>query len=79
MDFACNHYSSLFLCFPPYCRQYLKFVAAEPDFFLDTKEQDQENPEIPGRPVLFGPKFVAQRLYQLCPAEVSETVKATQS
>nr|CAB3461680.1 unnamed protein product [Digitaria exilis] len=49
--------------------EFLKFVAAEPDFFLDTKVLDQENPDIPGHPVIFGPKFVAQRLYQLSPPE----------
>ncbi|CAN6328504.1 unnamed protein product [Urochloa humidicola] len=49
--------------------EYLKFVAAEPDFFLDTEVLEQENPEIPGLPVIFGPKFAAQRLYQLSPAE----------
>lgn len=52
------------------CCQFLKFVGAEPDFFLDTKELHQENPNIPGRPVIFGPKFTAQRLYQLSPPEV---------
>ncbi|XP_066368305.1 probable esterase PIR7A [Miscanthus floridulus] len=49
--------------------EFLKFVGAEPDFFLDTKELHQENPNIPGRPVIFGPKFTAQRLYQLSPPE----------
>ncbi|KAF8765831.1 hypothetical protein HU200_008345 [Digitaria exilis] len=48
-------------------------VINRPDFFLDTKVLDQENPDIPGHPVIFGPKFVAQRLYQLSPPEVSQT------
>jgi len=46
------------------------FIGAKPDFFLDTKVLHQENPNIPGRPVIFGPKFTAQRLYQLSPPEV---------
>ncbi|GJN14193.1 hypothetical protein PR202_gb00984 [Eleusine coracana subsp. coracana] len=46
-----------------------EFVAEEPDFFLDTKLLEQENPEIPGNPVIFGPRFMAQKLYQLSPAE----------
>jgi hypothetical protein len=52
--------------------QFLKFVAEDPDFFLDTKELEQENPEIPGNPIIFGPRFMAQRLYQLSPPEVRE-------
>ncbi|GJM88399.1 hypothetical protein PR202_ga04457 [Eleusine coracana subsp. coracana] len=41
----------------------------EPDFFLDTKLLEQENPDIPGHPVIFGPRFMAQKLYQLSPPE----------
>lgn len=40
-----------------------------PDFFLDSKELQQENPEIKGKPFIFGPNFMAQRLYQLSPPE----------
>jgi hypothetical protein len=69
--FTCNLIQSS-LSLSCYCRQFLKFVAVEPDFFLDTKELDQENPEIRERPVIFGPKFAAQRLYQLSPKEVRE-------
>ncbi|CAD6272311.1 unnamed protein product [Miscanthus lutarioriparius] len=45
----------------------LAFVG--PDFFLDSKELEQENPEIKGKPFIFGPNFVSQRLYQLSPPE----------
>ncbi|KAL6619368.1 hypothetical protein ACP70R_034507 [Stipagrostis hirtigluma subsp. patula] len=48
---------------------FLKFVEEKPDFFLDTKELVQSNPEIPGHPVIFGPNFMAERLYQLSPPE----------
>nr|CAB3461681.1 unnamed protein product [Digitaria exilis] len=40
-----------------------------PDFFLDSKELQQENPEIKGKPFIFRPNFMAQRLYQLSPPE----------
>ncbi|KAJ1254654.1 hypothetical protein BS78_K008600, partial [Paspalum vaginatum] len=47
-----------------------EFVEQEqPDYFLDTKQVAQENPEIPGTPIIFGPNFMAQRLYQLSPPE----------
>ncbi|TVU19095.1 hypothetical protein EJB05_35228, partial [Eragrostis curvula] len=49
--------------------EYLRFIAEEPDFFLDTKQLQQENPEIPGNPIIFGQNFMAQRLYQLCSPE----------
>ncbi|CAL5094600.1 unnamed protein product [Urochloa decumbens] len=42
---------------------------AGPDFFLDSKELQQENPEIKGKPFIFGPNFMAQRIYQLSPLE----------
>ncbi|CAN6360349.1 unnamed protein product [Urochloa humidicola] len=45
----------------------LAFVG--PDFFLDSKELEQENPDIKGKPFIFGPNFMAQRLYQLSPPE----------
>ncbi|TVU19089.1 hypothetical protein EJB05_35221, partial [Eragrostis curvula] len=45
----------------------LAFVG--PDFFLDSKELEQENPEIKGKPFIFGPNFMAQRLYHLSPPE----------
>ncbi|WVZ98258.1 hypothetical protein U9M48_043723 [Paspalum notatum var. saurae] len=40
-----------------------------PGFFMDSKEFEQENPEIKGKPFIFGPNFMAQRLYHLSPAE----------
>ncbi|KAL6620133.1 hypothetical protein ACP70R_035272 [Stipagrostis hirtigluma subsp. patula] len=40
-----------------------------PDFFMDSKELQQENPEIKGKPFIFGPNFMAQRLYHLSPPE----------
>ncbi|KAG0517822.1 hypothetical protein BDA96_09G122400 [Sorghum bicolor] len=40
-----------------------------PDFFLDSKELEQENPEIKGRPFIFGPNCMAEKLYQLSPPE----------
>ena len=52
-----------------HCSQLLAFVG--PDFFLDSKELQQENPEIKGKPFIFGPNFMAQRLYQLSPPEVT--------
>lgn len=50
-------------------KEFLKFIEAEPGFFLDTKELAQENPDIPGNPTLLGPNFTAQMLYQLSPPE----------
>ncbi|KAF0926165.1 hypothetical protein E2562_022003 [Oryza meyeriana var. granulata] len=47
--------------------EYLSFVGAE--FFLDSRELEQTNPDIPGNPVIFGPNFMAQKLYQLSPPE----------
>ncbi|KAG2619722.1 hypothetical protein PVAP13_3NG131600 [Panicum virgatum] len=40
-----------------------------PNFFLDSMELQQENPDIKGKPFIFGPNFMAQRLYQLSPPE----------
>lgn len=40
-----------------------------PDFFMDSKELEQKNPEIEGKPFIFGPNFMAQRLYHLSPPE----------
>jgi hypothetical protein len=45
-----------------------------PDFFLDSEELQQENPEIKGKPFIFEPNFMAQRLYQLSPPEVTLTL-----
>ncbi|XP_040380291.1 probable esterase PIR7A [Oryza brachyantha] len=47
--------------------EYLSFVGA--DFFLDSMELEQTNPDIPGNPVIFGPNFMAEKLYQLSPPE----------
>ncbi|WVZ98278.1 hypothetical protein U9M48_043741 [Paspalum notatum var. saurae] len=41
----------------------------EPEYYLDTKQVAQENPDIPGNPIIFGPNFMAQRLYQHSPPE----------
>ncbi|KAL5202101.1 hypothetical protein ABZP36_013053 [Zizania latifolia] len=47
--------------------EYLGFVGAE--FFLDSRQLEQQNPEIPGNPEIFGPNFMARMLYQLSPPE----------
>jgi len=52
-----------------HCSQLLAFVG--PDFFLDSKELQQENPGIKGKPFIFGPNFMAQKLYQLSPSDVT--------
>ncbi|KAG8067840.1 hypothetical protein GUJ93_ZPchr0005g14964 [Zizania palustris] len=36
---------------------------------LDSRQLEQENPEIPGNPEIFGPNFMARMLYQLSPPE----------
>uniref|UniRef100_A0A0D3G6U4 AB hydrolase-1 domain-containing protein n=1 Tax=Oryza barthii TaxID=65489 RepID=A0A0D3G6U4_9ORYZ len=48
-------------------REYVSFVGA--DFFLDSRVLEQTNPDIPGNPEIFGPNFMAQKLYQLSPPE----------
>nr|XP_015638853.2 probable esterase PIR7A [Oryza sativa Japonica Group] len=47
--------------------EYVSFVGA--DFFLDSRVLEQTNPDIPGNPEIFGPNFMAQKLYQLSPPE----------
>uniref|UniRef100_A0A0E0L1R7 AB hydrolase-1 domain-containing protein n=1 Tax=Oryza punctata TaxID=4537 RepID=A0A0E0L1R7_ORYPU len=47
--------------------EYLSFVGA--DFFLDSRVLNQTNPDIPGNPEIFGPNFMAHKLYQLSPPE----------
>jgi len=55
--------------------QLLAYVG--PNFFLDSMELQQENPDIKGKPFIFGPNFMAQRLYQLSPPEVTFKLDAT--
>ncbi|KQK06632.1 probable esterase PIR7A [Brachypodium distachyon] len=40
-----------------------------PDHFMDSEELEQRNPKIEGKPFIFGPKFMAQRVYNLSPPE----------
>lgn len=37
---------------------------------MDSEELEQRNPKIEGKPFIFGPKFMAQRVYNLSPPEV---------
>ena len=55
--------------------QLLAYVG--PDFFLDSTELQQEDPNIKGKPFIFGPNFMAQTLYQLSPPEVTFKLDAT--
>ncbi|TVU19100.1 hypothetical protein EJB05_35233, partial [Eragrostis curvula] len=66
---GCGRFADNFLCCGKKICQYLWFIAEEPDFFLDTKQLEQENPEIPGNPIIFGPNFMTRRLYQLSSPE----------
>uniref|UniRef100_A0A0E0DQQ1 AB hydrolase-1 domain-containing protein n=1 Tax=Oryza meridionalis TaxID=40149 RepID=A0A0E0DQQ1_9ORYZ len=47
--------------------EHVNYVGAE--FFLDSMELEQQNADIPGNPVIFGPNFMAQILYHLSPQE----------
>uniref|UniRef100_A0A0E0PLL2 AB hydrolase-1 domain-containing protein n=1 Tax=Oryza rufipogon TaxID=4529 RepID=A0A0E0PLL2_ORYRU len=47
--------------------EHVNYVGVE--FFLDSMELEQQNADIPGNPVIFGPNFMAQILYHLSPQE----------
>jgi hypothetical protein len=37
---------------------------------MDSKEFEQKNQKIKGKPFIFGPEFMAQRVYNMSPTEV---------
>uniref|UniRef100_A0ACD5TGV6 Uncharacterized protein n=1 Tax=Avena sativa TaxID=4498 RepID=A0ACD5TGV6_AVESA len=39
------------------------------DFFMDSQDFEQRNPNISGRPFIFGPEFMAQKVYNMSPPE----------
>lgn len=45
------------------------FAYVSPDFIMDSKEFEQKNPKIKGKPFIFGPEFMAQGAYNMSPPE----------
>uniref|UniRef100_A0ACD5TAD6 Uncharacterized protein n=1 Tax=Avena sativa TaxID=4498 RepID=A0ACD5TAD6_AVESA len=39
------------------------------DFFMDSQDFEQRNPNISGRPFIFGPEFMARKVYNMSPLE----------
>lgn len=42
---------------------------------MDSKEFEQKNPKIKGKPFIFGPEFMAQGAYNMSPPEVTMICK----